>query len=150
MTEVLALDPGERVGWARATVDDDGRWAALRHGITPLREMALSVHDQAHKYDLIICESWRLYPHMAQSFVGSAFPSVQFIGMVRLSCWHTDTKLVMQAPSIKANADKTMKKLRPFLFGMVTRPSAHDDAHDMDAIRHLWAWTFKNTEGIPT
>jgi hypothetical protein len=155
---VLALDPGDKVGWARADVADDGSWIDLRHGITPLRDMALAIAEsldiaygwngyddcKSHtNYDLIVIEDWRLYPQMAKTMVGSSFPSVQFIGMVKLCCWLSSTKLVTQGASIKTTADKTMAKLRPELYEMVTQSLAHDSAHDLDAIRHLWFHTWK-------
>lgn len=154
---VLALDPGERVGWARADVDDSGTWDDFRHGITPLRDMAMAVHRaltdhdgydvraMAPQYDVVVVEDWRLYPHLAKSMIGSSFPSVQFIGMVRLSCWLSNTKIVTQGAGIKTTADKMMAKVHPDLYELVTRPVAHDDGHDQDAIRHLFYWTTKNT-----
>ncbi len=154
---VLALDPGERVGWARAGVAPDGEWYDVRHGITPLRDMAVAIHGTLCPdpddpviayYDVVVMEDWRLYPHMAKTMVGSSFPSVQFVGMVRLCCWlNPAVKLVTQGAGIKSTADKTMAKLRPELFATVTNPRAHDDAHDMDALRHLWHWTFKTCVG---
>lgn len=157
MTRVLALDPGERVGWARADVSSDGQWTDLRHGITELRDMALAVHrslvlpifDPAKEepppdYDVVIVEDWRLYPGMAQQFVGSSFPAVRFIGAVQLCCWASGTKIVMQGARIKKPALQTMAKLRPELYELCTRPGAHDDTHDLDALMHLWFYTFKH------
>ena len=93
MKRVLALDPGDKVGWARADVADDGTWTNLRHGITPLKPMALSVHKSlcppwtggewdrtVPSYDVVVCERWALYPHMAKYMIGSEIPSAQFIG----------------------------------------------------------------------
>jgi len=143
------------VGWARADVADDGTWTDLRHGITPLRDMALAVHTATaygevagytSDYDVVVMEDWRLYPDKVREFSGSTFPSVQFIGMVRLCCWLSGTSLVMQGARVKTTTDKTMPALRPDLYKMVTVPRKHDDSHDMDAIRHLWHWTFKNTD----
>lgn len=157
MLRVLSLDPGDRVGWARADVDpSSGTWDDFRHGITPLKDMALAVHsalvygddtedELGLRYDLVVCEDWRLYPHLAKTMVGSAFPSVQFIGMVKLSCWLSGTKYVTQGAAIKTTADKVMAKLNPELHELVTKPIAHDDGHDLDAIRHLYFWTYRNT-----
>lgn len=142
---VLALDPGERVGWARATVDEDGGWTELRHGITPLRDMAITLSAQAKNYDTIVVEDWRLYPHMAKSMTGSSFPSVQFIGMVKLLCWLGPIEYVTQGAAVKNTADKAMSRIMPDLLGMVTRAVAHDDGHDQDALRHLFYWTWKHT-----
>lgn len=150
---VLALDPGERVGWARADIADDGEWSDLRHGITPLKDMALAVHAatvladldarEPVGYDVVVMEDFRLSPMGAKHLIGSSFPTVQFIGMVRLCCWLSNTKLVTQGASIKDTADKSMKALRPELWETVSRPIRHDDGHDQDALRHLWYYTFK-------
>lgn len=159
---VLALDPGDRVGWARADVADDGEWSGFRHGITPLKDMALAIHDATgsndffrgeSSYDLIVVEDWRLYPQQAKTMIGSSFPSVQFIGMVRMCCWLSGTKLVMQGASLinsndptrESTADRSMKALWPEMYEFVSRPIRHDDGHDLSAIKHLWIWTFKNT-----
>lgn len=152
---VLALDPGERVGWARADVSSDGSWTDLRHGITELRDMALAVHrytaeaaaadvGEGSCYDVVVVEDWRLYPHMANQFVGSSFPSVRFIGAVQLCCWASGTKIVMQGARIKKQSLATMAKLDPELHALCTRPGAHDDTHDLDALMHLWFYTWKN------
>lgn len=161
MTRVLALDPGDRVGWARADVAEDGTWTDLRHGITPLREMAFAIDealdthshpdypDDCCQYDVVVCEDWRLYPDKAKDFIGSTFPSVQFVGMVRLCVWQSSAKLVMQGANTKKTADKAMKVCMPDLYAKVTTPRAHDDAHDMDALRHLFFWTFQHTTLAP-
>lgn len=142
---VLSLDPGERVGWARATVAPDGSWTDLRHGITPLRDMALAVHAQADQYDYIVFEDWRLYPAQAKSMIGNTFPSVQFIGMVKLAAWVAGTKLVTQGAKVKETADKAMKAINPELYATVTKSVAHDSGHDQDALRHLFYFTWRNT-----
>lgn len=161
---VLALDPGEKVGWARADITEDGAWwSDLRHGITPLRDMALAVYNALiehdydpvsacvvtypSEYDLIVCEDFRLSQVGAKTSIGSTLPTVQFIGMVRLCCWVSGVELVMQSPKIKTTADKTMKGLRPKLYATATRPVAHDAGHDQDALRHLWHWYWLNYVG---
>lgn len=154
---VLALDPGDHVGWARADVADDGAWSNLRHGIADLKPMAMAVDHALSdgittKYDVVVCEEWRLYAHMAKHMVGSEIPSAQFVGMVKLSCWKSGIPLVMQSarqvnsnqPGVLAPAEASMKRLRPELFELVTQPGAHDDLHDMVAIKHLWLFTVKN------
>lgn len=147
---VLALDPGEKVGWARADVAEDGTWSDLRHGITPLRDMSIAVHASLcnaddhfySEYDLVVIEDWSLFPRLAKTFIGSRFPAVQFIGAVKLCCWVSGTKLVIQQPHQKEPTLAAMKKLDPELFAKVTRPIAHDDGHDQDALIHLWRHTW--------
>lgn len=154
---VLALDPGEKIGWARADVSDAGEWTNVRHSITPLREMAIAVHEAMTKfpvrgpgepltkyasdYDVVVMEDWRLFPEMAKTFVGSNFPSVQFIGAVKLACWVSGTKLVMYGASTKKHTLAPMAKLNPELHAKCTSTITHDDGHDQDALIHLWRWT---------
>ena len=159
MKRVLALDPGDKVGWARADIDAKGRWSNMDHGIEYLKPMALQVHNQlaympsAHPdYDIVICERWALYKHKAKEMVGSEIPSAQFIGMIKLSCWLAGVPLIMQDardvnshdPDRPAVAEASMKHFRPALSEMVTQPIAHDEGHDLVALKHLWLYTFKN------
>ncbi|MGZ6570493.1 MAG: hypothetical protein ACXVHB_05810 [Solirubrobacteraceae bacterium] len=161
MKRVLALDPGDKVGWARADIHDDGTWENVRHGITPLKPMALAVHRSlvppsplrpVAEYDAVVMERWALYAHKAKAMIGSEIPSAQFIGMVKMSCWLAGVPCVMQnAAKVNSNrsdvlapAEASMKKLRPELFELVTQPGAHDDQHDLVALKHLWAYTFDN------
>ena len=168
MKRVLALDPGDRVGWARVAIDDNGLWHNLDHGITDLKECALKVAEVLDvaagyngyddgcgphtEYDLVIIERWSLFARFAKKLVGSEMPSSQFVGMVKLACWLSGTPFVMQAPSkvnsnqpgVLSPAEKSMSRLRPELFELVMQPGAHDDLHDMVAIKHLWAYTFDN------
>jgi hypothetical protein len=141
ITHVLALDPGEKVGWARAYVADDGSWCGYDHGITALKPMALAVHANIAKYDVVIYETWRLRASETQKFVGNDFQSSQFIGMVRLAAWlNPQVRLVSQGPSVKTTAEKTApSELRKLLARM---PKTHDDAHDGDALLHLWHYTW--------
>jgi hypothetical protein len=126
---------------------------ALRYQIVPPAWAEDSELDDARgyaaHYEVVVCEDWRLRPATARNFIGSSFPSVQFIGMVRLCCWLSNTKLVMQGADTKSTADKTMAQLWPAMYEKVSASRAHDDAHDMDAIRHLWFYTYRNTDGIP-
>lgn len=166
MKRVLALDPGDRVGWARVDIDEEtGEWSNLRHGITELKPMALAVDralavgdgwEQADDdlnaigYDVVVCEEWKLYASHAKTMIGSEIPSAQFIGMVKLACWKAGVPLVMQGarlvnsnrPGVLAPAEASMRKLRPELYEFVMQPGAHDDQHDLVAIKHLWAYTF--------
>jgi hypothetical protein len=140
--EVLALDPGEKVGWARASVADDGEWSGLEHGITHLKDMALAIDANVGKYDLVVCETWKLRAGKERTFIGSDFPSVQFIGMVRLGCWREHVAYEPQDPRIKTTADKSAPDwLRKIIDN---EPRSHDDGHNVDALRHLWFWTWRN------
>jgi hypothetical protein len=139
---VLVLDPGERVGWSRATIDEGGNWSDVRHGITPLWEMADAIYKGAH-YDVIVCEAWRLYGSHAKTMIGSEFLSVQFIGAVKMFCRLTGTKYVSQPASAKTIGLARLEVDYPDYHELATRDIAHDDGHDQDALMHLAAYTFK-------
>jgi hypothetical protein len=145
---VLALDPGERVGWACAYIWADGEWGDMKHGITPLKDMALAVHRKITDYDVVVYETWRLAADKARSFAGSDFPSVQFIGAVKAAAWlNPHVRLVSQGPRLKTTAEKTAPpELRKLLKRM---PKSHDDAHDGDALLHLWHYTWTKFVNSP-
>ena len=156
---VLVLDPGERVGWARATIGEHGNWSNVRHGITPLWEMADAVcnaqnvqnDDDRPTYDVIVVETWRLYQSHAKQMIGSTFPSVQFIGAIKLICRLTGTQYVEQPASMqgyKSTGEPSLGLVRleidyPEYYELATRPIAHDDGHDQSALAHMAAFTFK-------
>lgn len=146
--KILALDPGEKVGWATASLDDGGL-AVDTHGISHLKDMALAIFRavvEERRYDLVIYETWRLRRDKAMTFVGNEFPSVQFIGMVRLCCWLSNTKIVAQGPGVKqSTADAVLDaghypEIKKLIDGA---PKRHDESHDVDALRHLVAWHWK-------
>lgn len=159
MRQVLALDPGSKVGWASAAIHDDGQWQGLSHGITPLKNCALWVHNELSqprppealyaRIDVVVIEDWVLRADKAQEMIGSSFPSSQFIGAVQLSCWLNQTPLVRQrAVAQGKQAQRSLQYLYPDLWETTVRDGlalSHDDSHDMSAILHLWTWTMKNT-----
>lgn len=157
---ILALDPGERVGWAVAECDDEllvpwhiseevtvaaPELRIVNHGISFLKDMALAVHDRAFSYNHVVYETWRLQANKARTFAGSDFPSVQFIGMVRMACWLNPTVTIhSQSPSTKSTADRVIPLLYPDIDGRIkAAPAAHDDSHDTDALRHLAYWHYR-------
>lgn len=149
---VLALDPGEKIGWARAVLYEDGSWSEVRHGITPLKDMAIAVAERAHEYDTIVYESYRIRPDKARQHIGSDLQAVQFIGMVRLSVWMFSehpacaTRLVSQGASVQSTGAKVAPpEIKEILARM---PKVHDDAHDGSALCHLAYYWFQNY--VPT
>lgn len=144
METVLALDPGEKVGWARAVLHEDGSWSEIRHGITPLKDMALAVASHAGEYDTVVYESFRIRPDMAKSLIGSDLQTVQFIGMVRLAVWTSEDqpRLVSQGASVQS----TGLKVAPAEVQKIIKnaPASHDDAHDISALAHLAYYWFQN------
>lgn len=152
---VIAIDPGKLCGWAAADIDPEGEWANVQHGILGAREMSLFLASQQGVmltgdpepiYGLIVVESWRLYRDHADEYVGSDMPYSKSIGQYELIGWLSDTPVTFSEPHRKKFALRQMAAFRPELANYVedNMKRAHEDAHDMDAIIHLWAWTVDN------
>lgn len=139
--KVLALDPGEKVGWARADIAPDLTFTDLQHGITPLKDMAIATGKAMHNYDAVVMETWRLFPDQAKKMVGSDMQSSQFVGMIRYQVWaNPPIRLYMQGPGVMKTAEKTAPEwLKEIL---ANEPRNHDDAHNCSALLHLWHWAW--------
>jgi hypothetical protein len=162
--KILAIDPGERVGWATGEIlwlGPDGKhygeYAKLpqefdnelkrdlvvrQHGITALKPFALKLDEVFADYDVIVYERFVLASGKAKELAGSDMQTSQLIGMIRLNGWrHPQVKLVAQWPANMATAEKSAPPwLREILDGL---PKAHDDSHDGSALLHLWYWFWK-------
>ena len=154
---VLSLDPGEQVGWARADVDvfyaaqDDPQPSCfvltdIRHGITPLWDMVDAVARVIDdEYDVIVMEKWRLYRGYEKQFIGSEFPSVQFIGAVKFLTRRYGVKLVMQGADVQKVGIARAKADGHPLYEVMTKPVAHNDGHDQSALAHLYYYAWRES-----
>lgn len=148
-SRILAIDPGEKVGWAHGDLGwehpadyDQGLPPVLvitGHGITPLKDFAVKLSEVFGDYDVVVYETFRLYPHMARKLVGNDMQTAQLVGMIRLCSWlNPATKLVSQGATIKKTAEKRIPNELPQVQVILDRmPKSHDDAHDGDALLHL-------------
>lgn len=141
---ILAIDPGERVGWATGHVvadlaDGSTRIGVLNHGITALKPFAVKLGTSFAGYDVVVYETFRLRANVARKFAGNDMQTSQLIGVIRYLSWlHPHVKLVGQGPAIKSTAEKTLPDdIQAIIAGL---PKAHDDSHDGDALLHLWHW----------
>ena len=158
MIRVLALDPGQRVGWAKAEAhvhsghskSRDG-WPRLiveDHGIAPLRDAALAVHKAVvleDRVDVVVMEKFILTARGAKFLVGDDLQTSQFVGMVRQCCWlNPRVKLVEQMPAAMATGRKALRAGWPGAADIRERlaklPKSHDESHDGSALLHLAAW----------
>lgn len=148
---VLAIDPGEKVGWADGVIDtDSGRLTVMSHGIEHLKPfaMALAGMNRAsgpapiHMYGAVIYERWRLSAVHAKTLIGNDMQTSQLIGMIRLLSWLHSVKLVAQDPKDyhqgEVVAPPTVRAI------LDTLPKAHDESHDGPALCHLAHYWYKN------
>lgn len=134
--KLLAIDPGEKVGWAVVIASPD-TFNVASYGITPLKDFALKLGDVYGSYDEVVYEQWRLRPSKARVLSGNDMQPSQLVGMIRYIGWLSpNVKLVGQAPSIMTTARKTMNdEVRALVEGA---PATHDEAHYADALLHAW------------
>lgn len=155
---VIAIDPGERVGWAHGVmyahgearhpdqVDPDPGCELTGHGITPLKDFAMKFHEVAGKYDTVIFEPYRIAAGKFKAHVGSDVPTLQLVGMIRLSCWlNPKVKVVSSGPGNKATGRKYAAAHLPEISQIIEAALAtdHDSGHDGDAVMHLVNYFFK-------
>jgi hypothetical protein len=137
MERVLAIDPGERVGWARGVMyhggdDPSCGFGDIVQGVTPLKDFALKLGKVIGEYDTVVYETWRLYPHMAKKLVGNDMQSSQLVGIIRYLVWATpQVKLVSQGANVKDMADSAYGAWLAPRFELST------EEHDKDALRPL-------------
>lgn len=144
--KILAIDPGELVGWCRAEVDDDYQIVDYKDGITSAQAFVLKLHDSAHDYDLIIYETWRLFGSKAKTLIGNEMLTSQCIGGIKLGAWISGTKIIGQGPDIKKTADKICpEEWKHVIDG---ESSVHDEAHHVDAFRHLIYYLWRQQHNV--
>lgn len=141
MSRVLAIDPGERVGWATGLLGASAdEFEIENRGVHPLQDFALKLGKSIADYDVVVYESWRLYPGMAKRMVGNDMQPAQLVGIIRYLGWISPTvKLVTQGAKIKETALKTM----PDWLSEHMKQST--EQHDQDAIMHLWYYHWSKT-----
>lgn len=128
---IMGIDPGENIGYA---ILEGGKLQS--HGVIQYTfeglDLLLSLVDTA---DVVVMESFMLYPGKARQQSWSKFPTVEVIGIVKYHCRNKNIPVVMQQPAIKqAFPDEKLKFL-----DMYTR-----NKHSRDAVRHaLYYQRFK-------
>jgi hypothetical protein len=147
MINVLAIDPGEKVGWAWGEILDERFLQVRSHGIQHLKPFALELATPEaplfiERFDVVIYERWRLQARYAQQLTGNDMQTSQLIGMIRLLAWQHSVKLVAQDPKDYKQgwvvAPPTVRAI------LDTLPKAHDESHDGPALGHLAHYWFKN------
>jgi hypothetical protein len=151
--KVLAIDPGERVGYATASIDlppDGGSILTVEtYGIARLKDFAVSLPEAIKKYDVVIAEDYRISPAKLKIHAGSNVPTIQLLGMIRLCCWLNPTiKFVLQQPVRQGQGtDRIIAANRifdPVADIIAKAPASHDESHHVSALKHLCFW-FWNT-----
>ena len=75
---ILSIDPGQATGVVFVDTEKNSFHSIVVRLWTNLDRIILKVQPE-----VIVMESFRLYPHMARTMIGNDFPSSQVIGVVK-------------------------------------------------------------------
>jgi hypothetical protein len=152
---ILAIDPGgEHVGWAVFARFGLGWRCVEAVEVTP--EQAFDryvIGTFEREWDVCIVETWRLFPEMALTLIGSDMPTSQLIGAFTHVHRHALRKaadersvgpaLVWQDPTIKETTFNLLKKR-----GVPSRAVRDKHGgHAKDAECHGWHFIMKTLKG---
>jgi hypothetical protein len=145
---VLAIDPGERVGWAHGTIEDHAL-TVTGQGVTALKDFALTLAERIGEYDLVVYETWRLRADVARKMIGNDFQPSQLIGMIRLLAWqHPKVRLVTYGPNVKTTAIKIIESGDlPVCADILERKAVSSEEHDKDALDLLFYYWWERHYG---
>lgn len=100
---IVCFDPGNHTGW----VAQDTETGKMEAGTLLEETMMEGLIDVFNKLqpEIVVFETFNLYPGMAKSLSWNSFYPVEVIGQIKLLCkMNGITKIVGQAPSIKKYA----------------------------------------------
>ncbi len=145
---VIAIDPGERAGWASATLAENSI-TDIEHGVLPQKQMAFQLYAwqvPEPRFDVVCFESWRPRPKAGSMnwIIGNQLLSAQHVGQIRFIAWLSGAKLVSYGPDRKGVAMASMPE------ALKQRMKGSHEQHDQDALMHLWLYAFENWVTDPT
>ena len=98
MNRIIAFDPGESTGWAY--IDENGTLT----GGTLRGHLQVAEIIDIMRPDIIVFETFHLYPSMAKLLSWNSFYPCEIIGVIRYVGLNKSLPIVEQAPSIKKYA----------------------------------------------
>lgn len=135
---ILALDPGESTGWCYIDENDN-----MQAGTIPKSHLKVAELIKDLDPDVVIYETFNLYPGKAQKLVWNSFYPCEVIGVIKYVCAFKGMlstgggceghkpRVITQAPSVKKYAGPLPKK-----FVELSRTKKLTE-HSKDACQHL-------------
>ena len=123
---ILALDPGESTGWCFLDRDN-----TLLAGTAPKDHLKVAERIDILNPDIVVYESFNLYPGKAQSMIWNSFYPCEVIGVILYKCLSENRQTVKQAPSIKKYAGPLPKRFTDL------SKTLRLTEHSKDACQHL-------------
>lgn len=96
MDSVLVFDPGESTGWVHRNDLGIVEGGTLPKDHTQVLGLILDLVP-----DVVVYETFKLYPGKAQALAWNSFYPCEVIGVIKVACMTESIKMVEQAPSIK-------------------------------------------------
>lgn len=138
MQSILALDPGESTGWCFLDRDNN-----MQAGTAPKSHLKVAELLDKLDPDVVIYETFNLYPGKAQKLIWNSFYPCEVIGVIKYKCALKDMlstgggcegyrpQVVKQAPPVKKYAGPLPQK-----FVDLSRKEKLTE-HSKDACQHL-------------
>lgn len=138
MKSILALDPGESTGWCFLDRDDN-----MQAGTAPKSHLKVAELIDRLDPDVVVYETFNLYPGKAQKLIWNSFYPCEVIGVIEYKCMfkrmlstgggceECRPQVVKQAPPVKKYAGSLPKK-----FVALSRTEKLTE-HSKDACQHL-------------
>ena len=93
---VLVFDPGESTGWCFQS-----REGSVCGGTAKKDHLEVVKLIEVAQPDIVVLESFKLYPNKAQSLSWNSFYPCEVIGAIKATCARMNIPWVEQAPSVK-------------------------------------------------
>ena len=123
---ILTLDPGESTGWCFLDSSNN-----LFAGTAPKDHLKVAERLDVLNPDIVVYETFNLYPGKAQKMVWNSFYPCEVIGVILYKCMHDHKFIVKQAPAIKRYAGPL-----PTKFVQLSKVEKLTE-HSKDACQHL-------------
>lgn len=137
MKSILALDPGESTGWCFLDRENN-----MQAGTAPKSHLSVAKLLDDLDPDIVVFETFKLYPSKAQSLIWNSFYPCEVIGVIEYKCsfkrmlsgaseGRCRPIVVKQAPAVKKYAGPLPKK-----FAELSKTVKLTE-HSKDACQHL-------------
>ena len=145
MLSVLVFDPGDHTGWVFRD-RTGGLQGGTLYSNKDIWEDMTQLHTMFSKFepDIVVYETFHLYPGAAKHLAHNEFYTVQLIGAIQMLCfdWVPKNRIVRQAPSIKKYSGGLDERWSSLIkSGAVTE-------HTKDAYLHLKYFDMVNAKKI--
>ena len=128
MNYVVSIDPGKTSGYALWTSEGEILKSGQLKGENEFFQFLFDNPCSAY-----VIEGFKLYPHMAEKQLWSAFETVEMIGAVKIMAYRREAECVVQPANIKPMFYK--------LSGVPVQKD-HSKSHRFDAIVHGYKYFY--------